>query len=149
MSDNSKRTGPAVEAHYQFLTWLMPTVEKFPRTHKFTIGDRIEIAALDVLEALIEATYSRDRLQHLQQANLGIEKLRFLLRTRGRPVIGCAAFATNGGQEPSGSAMSIRAWWPGSLTPGMQIRGTCAMRSSGAAGSIRPTPLKPGQPLMK
>ena len=74
-----------MEAHYQFLIWLMPTVEKFPRSHKFTIGDRIEVAALDVLEALIEATYTRDRLQHLRQANLGIEKLRFLLRTRGRP----------------------------------------------------------------
>jgi hypothetical protein len=31
----------------------MPTVEKFPRSHKFTIGDRIEITALDVLEALV------------------------------------------------------------------------------------------------
>jgi hypothetical protein len=80
MSDNSKRTGPAIEAHYQFLTWLMPTIEKFPRSHKFTIGDRIETAALDVLEMLIEATYTKDRLQRLQQANLGIEKLRFLLR---------------------------------------------------------------------
>jgi hypothetical protein len=80
MSDNSKRTGAAIEAHYQFLTWLMPTVEKFPRSHKFTIGDRIETAALDVLDMLIEATYTRDRLQPLRQANLGIEKLRFLLR---------------------------------------------------------------------
>ena len=26
------------------LVWLMPTVEKFPRSHKFTIGDRIETA---------------------------------------------------------------------------------------------------------
>jgi hypothetical protein len=44
MSYNSRRTGAAIEAHYQFLTWLMPTVEKFPRSHKFTIGDRIENA---------------------------------------------------------------------------------------------------------
>jgi hypothetical protein len=80
MADNSKRTGPAVEARSQFQTWLMPTVEKFPRSHKFTIGDRIEIAALDVLEMLIEAAYTKDRLQQLQQANPGIEKLRFLLR---------------------------------------------------------------------
>jgi hypothetical protein len=80
MTDNSKRTGVAIEAHYQFLNWLMPTVEKFPRSHKFTIGDRIESLALDVLEALIEATYTRDRTHHLWQANLGIEKLRFLLR---------------------------------------------------------------------
>ena len=80
MTDNSKRTGVAIEAHYQFLTWLMPTVEKFPRSQKFTIGDRIESLALDVLEALIEATYTRDRTQHLRRANLGIEKLRVLLR---------------------------------------------------------------------
>ncbi len=80
MMDNSKRTGAAVEAHYQFLIWLLPTIEKFPKSHKFTIGDRIETVALDVLEALIEATYTKERLLHLRRANLGIEKLRFLLR---------------------------------------------------------------------
>lgn len=80
MTDNSKRTGAAIEAHYQFLVWLLPTVEKIPRSHKFTLGDRIEDTALDVLEALIEATYTRERTQHLRRANLGIEKLRFLLR---------------------------------------------------------------------
>jgi hypothetical protein len=31
MNDHAKRTGPAVEAHYQFLAWLMPAVEKFPQ----------------------------------------------------------------------------------------------------------------------
>ena len=80
MNDNARRTGPALEAHYQFLTWLLPTIEKFPKTHKFTLGDRIEAVGLDVLEALIEATYTRDRREHLMRANLGIEKLRFLLR---------------------------------------------------------------------
>jgi hypothetical protein len=80
MTDNSKCTGAAIEAHYQFLVWLLLTVEKFPRSHKFTLGDRIEITALEVLEALIEATYTRDRALHLRCANLGIEKLRFLTR---------------------------------------------------------------------
>jgi 23S rRNA-intervening sequence protein len=80
MTDNSKRTGAAIEAHYQFLAWLVPTIEKFPKSHKFTIGDRIEMIALDVLEALIEATYTKERTLHLRRANLGIEKLRFLLR---------------------------------------------------------------------
>ena len=80
MTDNSKRTGAAIEAHYQFLAWLVPTIEKFPKSHKFTIGDRIETVALDVLEALIEATYTRERTQYLRRTNLGIEKLRFLLR---------------------------------------------------------------------
>ena len=33
MADNAKTTGAAVEAHFQFLMWLIPTVEKFPRSH--------------------------------------------------------------------------------------------------------------------
>jgi hypothetical protein len=61
MDNNSKQTGAAIEAHYQFLAWLLPTIEKFPRSQKFTLGDRIEIIALDVLEALIEATYTMER----------------------------------------------------------------------------------------
>jgi hypothetical protein len=80
MSDNAKRTGSAVEAHYQFLMWLALTTEKFPKAHKFAVGERVYGIALDILEALIEATYTRDRQQHLRRANLGIEKLRFLLR---------------------------------------------------------------------
>jgi len=80
MADNSKRTGAAVEAHYQFLLWLGSTLEKFPKDKRFTLGDRIQNLALDVLEALIEATYTRDRTIYLRRANLGIEKLRFLLR---------------------------------------------------------------------
>jgi hypothetical protein len=64
MSDHSRRTGAAIEAHYRFLAWLTPTIEKFPRSHKFTISDRIQTIALDVLEALIEATYTKERNQH-------------------------------------------------------------------------------------
>ena len=42
MSDNARKTGPALETHYQFLTWLVPTVERFPRSQKFLLGDRIQ-----------------------------------------------------------------------------------------------------------
>ena len=80
MADNERRTGPALEAHYQFLTWLIPTIERFPRSQKFLLGDRIQSTALDVLEALIDATYTKARNEHLARANLGIEKLRFLFR---------------------------------------------------------------------
>lgn len=80
MPDNSKRTGAALEAHYQFLAWLIPVIDRFPKSQRFTLGDRLENTALDVLERLIEATYTRERRAHLQSANLGIEKLRFLLR---------------------------------------------------------------------
>ncbi len=71
--------GAALEAHYRFVLWLIPTVERFPRSQKFLLGDRIQSTALDVLERLIEATYTRRRGGHLAAANLGLEKLRFLI----------------------------------------------------------------------
>ena len=78
--DAARRTGPALEAMYRFVLWLVPTVEKFPRSQRFLLGDRLQATALDVLERLIDATYTRARRQHLADANLGIEKLRLLCR---------------------------------------------------------------------
>lgn len=78
--DGARDTGPALETHYRFLLWLVPAVERFPRSQKFLLGDRIQATALDVLESLIEATYTRRRANHLVRANLGVEKLRFLFR---------------------------------------------------------------------
>jgi len=72
--------GPSLEKMYLFTVWLVPTIEKFPRSHKFLLGDRIQRASLDVLDQLIEATYTRERHTLLDQANLGLEKLRFLFR---------------------------------------------------------------------
>ena len=78
--DGARGTGPALESHYRFLLWLVPAVERFPRSQKFLLGDRIQRTALDVLESLIDATYTRQRGHHLARANLGLEKLRFLFR---------------------------------------------------------------------
>lgn len=43
-------------------------LETLPRNHKFPLGERIYTAALDVLDRLIEATYSRDATPMLLQA---------------------------------------------------------------------------------
>ena len=76
----AREVGPALESHYRFVVWLVPVLERFPRAQKFLLGDRIQGAAPDVLEALIDATYTRQRAGWLAQANLGLEKLRFLCR---------------------------------------------------------------------
>ena len=41
MNGHTRRTDPAVEAHYQFLLWLVPTVDRFPKSQKFVFGDRV------------------------------------------------------------------------------------------------------------
>jgi hypothetical protein len=79
-ANNARRTGSALEAMYQFLLWLIPTIDRFPRSQKFVLGDCIEAAALDVLDALIAATYTRGRDAMLANADLGLERLRFSMR---------------------------------------------------------------------
>ena len=63
-----------------FIKWFLPKVEKMPRNFKFLFGDRMLKLLLDLLEDLIEAYYSREKLKPLTTANLRIEKLRRLLR---------------------------------------------------------------------
>ena len=40
-TDRSRKTWPALEKAYQFLLWLLPVVDKFPRSQKFLLGDRM------------------------------------------------------------------------------------------------------------
>jgi hypothetical protein len=65
---------------YQFLVWLIPTIDNFPRSQKFVLGDRIETIALEVLDHLIAATFTKSRDPALASANLGLDRLRFLIR---------------------------------------------------------------------
>jgi 23S rRNA-intervening sequence protein len=80
MVEAAKQSGIALEKAYQLMLWLMPTVEKFPRSQKFLLGDRIQGAALDIIEGLVEATYARNRLPVLRAVNLKLEQLRYLFR---------------------------------------------------------------------
>jgi hypothetical protein len=59
MESVSRQTAPVLEKTYQFVLWVVMAVEKMLRAHKFTLGDRIQNTALDALENLIEATYSK------------------------------------------------------------------------------------------
>jgi hypothetical protein len=43
--DGARQNGPALEKAYQFALWLVPTVEKFPRSQNFLLGDRLQSLA--------------------------------------------------------------------------------------------------------
>ena len=65
---------------YDLILWSCNHTGKFPRNHRFVLGERIEQRLYDLLETLIEAKYSRVRLPLLQRANLQLEILRFQMR---------------------------------------------------------------------
>jgi len=60
--------------------WILDTVEKFPKSVRFTLSGRIGNLTLDVMEGIIEAIYTKERAYILKQINLYIEKLRVLFR---------------------------------------------------------------------
>jgi hypothetical protein len=69
-----------VRRYYEFLVWLLPVVAGMPRQHRFTLGERIERLAVAILEALVAATYTGEKRELLERANLCLELLRYLLR---------------------------------------------------------------------
>jgi hypothetical protein len=65
---------------YDLVKWSCQHTPRFPRSHRFVPGERIERRLYDLLETLIQARYTRDRQGLLRQANFSLEVLRFQMR---------------------------------------------------------------------
>ena len=76
----TQETAVVVEKGYAFALWLVKKVERFPKSYRFSMGDRIVARSLDLQEALLEAAYSRIKQQPLERASHHINALRYLLR---------------------------------------------------------------------
>lgn len=71
---------PAFRKWYTILDWILDKCEKYPKSVRFTFSNRIANTAMDVLESLIEAIYTKKRSHILRGINLYIEKLRVFFR---------------------------------------------------------------------
>jgi hypothetical protein len=65
---------------YDLILWSCNHTSKFPRNHRFVLGERLERNLYDLLELLIRSKYTKQRLELLEQANLLLEVLRFQMR---------------------------------------------------------------------
>jgi hypothetical protein len=65
---------------YDLVLWSCQHLGRFPRQHRFVLGERLERNLYELLETLIKARYTRLRQPLLQQANLTLEILRFQVR---------------------------------------------------------------------
>ena len=70
----------AVQDCHELIVWMINHIDKFPRNRRFTLGERLEMRLLTVLEVLIEAAYTRDRRPLLKRANVQIAVTRHLWR---------------------------------------------------------------------
>ena len=65
---------------YDLILWSCNHTSKFPRNHRFVLGERIERNLYNLLETLIRAKYTKNRQRLLEEANLALEVLRFQMR---------------------------------------------------------------------
>jgi four helix bundle protein len=67
---------------YDFLSWLIPHTINFPRSQRFVVTKRLQDAALDFQEEIIEANRlrGRARLELLRRADASLDKVRLYLR---------------------------------------------------------------------
>lgn len=67
---------------HDFLSWLLPQCERFPKSQRFVVTQRLQSAALDFQEAIFEANARNgaQRLMYLQAADAQLNKLRLYLR---------------------------------------------------------------------
>ena len=65
---------------YDLILWSCNHTSKFPRNHRFVLGERIERNLYNLLETLIRAKYTKNRQRLLEEANLSLEVLRFQMR---------------------------------------------------------------------
>ena len=83
----------AVDTCHALLLWLIPQLDKLPRSRRHTLGSRLEDCLLEVLESLIAAAYQRDREALLDAANRRLAVAQHLWR-RGWSLRGWPAFGT-------------------------------------------------------
>ena len=67
---------------FDFLNWLIPKAEKFPKIYRHNVAQRMLDAALDFQESifLAQAFDGQIRLRHLRQADAHLNMVRLYLR---------------------------------------------------------------------
>jgi 23S rRNA-intervening sequence protein len=69
-----------IQKTYDLIKWYVPIIERLPKVHKFTIGDRLFNCLYDLLEGLIHAKYARHKLAQLESLNVRLDILRYQTR---------------------------------------------------------------------
>ncbi len=76
----SKTKSPIIKQYYQAVIWIQERIARFPKVERSSLVPQIGNLGLNILLLLVEAYYSKRKLPQLQEINLKLEQLRFLMR---------------------------------------------------------------------
>jgi hypothetical protein len=115
-----------------FITWLVPLTNHFPKLHRHTITRRLLDAALDFQESLLEANIRRgqERLIRLTAADEYLDKVRLYLRLAHR-----WQWINMGQYEHAGGMMAELGRLLGGWRKSVKPEATSRPEQTGAAGA--------------
>ncbi len=67
--DKTLKEVNALTRTYDLLLWIIPQLEKFPKSQRYLLGDRIENRMLDIMDLIINAVYTKNKTSILKEAN--------------------------------------------------------------------------------
>src|SRR2546425_1855837 len=75
-------TEPAVvvQKAYDWALWIIPKVEKFPKSYRFSIGQSLVTASIELLMNLVDATYQTRNAGSLGAAVREVNRILYLVR---------------------------------------------------------------------
>jgi hypothetical protein len=71
---------PIIQKTYDLILWYVPHLNRLPRDHKFTLGNRMIEELYDLLKGLIAARYSSEKLARLESLNELLDLIRWQTR---------------------------------------------------------------------
>jgi len=71
---------PIFSKTFDLLEWLLATTMKFPQSQRFVLAKRVQDAAFNFYEAITAAALSSHKRQHLEQADIKLQRLRLYIR---------------------------------------------------------------------
>jgi len=80
MAKSASQDLPVIQKTYDLIRWYVPILNRLPRNHRFTLGERMINRLYDLLEGFILARYSHHKLEQLEQLNVQIDLLRHQTR---------------------------------------------------------------------
>ena len=73
-------TAIVVQKAYDWNLWILPKVEKFPKSHRFSVSQNLVATSLDLLMNLVDATYQSKNSGTLAAAVRNVNRARYLVR---------------------------------------------------------------------
>ncbi len=96
-----------------YAKWVLERVESFPKNQRFVLGRRLSNQVMEVLEGLVEASYSWEKHGLLAAANRKMEVVRWTVRMcKDRNLLSASQFEHSAKSRKGGGRGRFRIFSP-------------------------------------